>query len=849
MTPLSDLFERRVKGRALAYLFTAGALLGLLTLVLPHDQSVKDLPLVILALVAGAIAGVAYWRAEQITQKELHVLVALGTVILTLANYYVGPTALYPILYTWTALYAFYFFELRAALAHVALIAVGYGLLLVLENHPSAVTRWLLAVGTPAIVGILISRLLSRLRAENVEAALRADELRQTEARTRLVLDSAPDAFITLDADGLIVVWNAAAERMFGWSTEEAIGQPMRALVIPPELRERHDERRTALVASAGNVTGQLMEVEFVRRDGTRFPGEATVSKVDIGGEVVIPGFVRDITARLRRLEEREALLREQAARAEAERVAEMVSGMQLLVDAALAHRSLDAIVGDLVTRVRGVVGADVAVIYLVDEGRLVLGASSGVESVEGAERIEFGSGFVGRVAESREPLMADNPTEEELEGSVLAGLGCDSVLGVPLTAQGEVTGVLVVCATEQREFGPEDLGVLRLAADRVALGIDHARVYEREHRIAETLQRSLLPERMPHLPGLAVAARYLPAAAEAEVGGDWYDVIPMPGGSIGLVMGDVAGKGLAAASMVGQLRSALRAYALEGHAPAQAIEQLNRLVWTELGESQMATLLFVVLDPADGTLRWVNAGHLPALLAVEDGPSRFLEGARNVPLGVMPFPSFAEQSVTLDPGATVVLYTDGLVERPGDHIDNGLERLATAVRDAPTAPGDLCDHLLASLVPEGGAPDDVALLVLRNTPMADRFSAEFPTEPQALTSMRGLLRRWLRHAEGSDQEIAEITTACGEAATNAIEHAGASGGTPFEILGQLEGREIDITIRDHGAWREPREDDHGRGIGLIGALMDDVEVSPTDQGTSVRMRRKLNGAEPGKGS
>jgi len=194
-----------------------------------------------------------------------------------------------------------------------------------------------------------------------------------------------------------------------------------------------------------------------------------------------------------------------------------------------------------------------------------------------------------------------------------------------------------------QREFGPEDLGVLRLAADRVALGIDHARVYEREHRIAETLQRSLLPERMPHLPGLAVAARYLPAAAEAEVGGDWYDVIPMPGGSIGLVMGDVAGKGLAAASMVGQLRSALRAYALEGHAPAQAIEQLNRLVWTELGESQMATLIYVVMDPAEGTLRWVNAGHLPPLLLVGERMPHFLEGGRSVPLGVMPFPKFDE--------------------------------------------------------------------------------------------------------------------------------------------------------------------------------------------------------------
>jgi PAS domain S-box-containing protein len=700
-------------------------------------------------------------------------------------------------------------------------------------------------VGTPTIVGILISRLLSRLRAENVEAATRAEELRQTEARTRLVLDSAPDAFVTLDADGLIVVWNAAAERMFGWSTEEAIGRPMRALVIPPEHRDRHDERRRGLVESAGNVRAQLMEVDFVRRDGSRFPGEATVSKVEIGGEVMIPGFIRDITERLRRLEERDALLREQAARAEAERVAEMVSGMQLLVDAALAHRSLDAIVADLVTRVRGVVGADAALIYLVEDGRLVLGASSGTEGaeLERQPRIEFGSGFVGRVAESREPLSTDNPAAEELEGTALAGLGCESLLGVPLMAESQVTGVLVVGATARREFGPEDLGVLRLAADRVALGIDHARVYEREHRIAETLQRSLLPDRMPQLPGLAVAARYLPAAAEAEVGGDWYDVIPMPGGSIGLVMGDVAGKGLAAASMVGQLRSALRAYALEGHTPGQVIEQLNRLVWTELGESQMATLLYLVLDPADGSVRWVNAGHLPPLLAVDHDPSHFLHTGRNVPLGVMPFPSFEEESTTLEPGGMVVLYTDGLVERPGELIDKGLERLAAAVRDAPTEPGALCDHLLASLVPEGAAPDDVALLALRNTPMLDSFSAEFPAEPQALTSMRSLLRRWLRHAEGSDQEIAEITTACGEAATNAIEHAGASGATPFEVLGNLEGREVNITVRDHGAWREPRDDDQGRGIGLIAGLMDDVKVTPTEAGTSVRMRRTLNGA------
>jgi anti-sigma regulatory factor (Ser/Thr protein kinase) len=339
------------------------------------------------------------------------------------------------------------------------------------------------------------------------------------------------------------------------------------------------------------------------------------------------------------------------------------------------------------------------------------------------------------------------------------------------------------------------------------------------------------------------VAARYLPAAAEAEVGGDLYDVIPLPGGGVGLVMGDVAGKGLAAASMVGQLRSALRAYALEGHPPARVVDQLNRLFWTELGESQMATLLFVVLDPADGSVRWVNAGHLPPLILSIGEPPRFLEGGRSVPLGVMPFPSFDEMSFRLEPGATLVLYTDGLVERPGANIDDGLAQLPRILAEGSVSPSELCDRLLGELVPEGGATDDVAVLALRNVPMADRFSAEFPPQPEALSSMRSLLRRWLRHADGSDQEIAEITTACGEAATNAIEHAGAGGRVAFEVLGRLQGREVDITVRDYGAWRSPRDDDQGRGLSLMQALMDSVEVTPTHEGTSVRLRRTLNGS------
>jgi anti-sigma regulatory factor (Ser/Thr protein kinase) len=309
-------------------------------------------------------------------------------------------------------------------------------------------------------------------------------------------------------------------------------------------------------------------------------------------------------------------------------------------------------------------------------------------------------------------------------------------------------------------------------------------------------------------------------------------------------VMGDVAGKGLAAASMVGRLRSALRAYALEGHGPARVVEQLNRLLWTEADESQMATLIYLVVDPAEGEVRWVNAGHPPPLLVNGAESPQYLEGGTSVPLGVLPFPDFEEVAVPMDPGGAVVLYTDGLVERAGEHIDAGLGRLVNAVQGAPVEPERLCDHVLRELVPDGGTPDDVALLTLRTIPMTDRFRVEFPATPEALASMRAVLRRWLRHLGSNEQQIAEVATACGEAATNAIEHAGAGGGAQFEVGGRLDGREIVITIRDYGAWRAPREGDQGRGLSLMRALMDTVEVSPTPEGTTVRLRRMLKGMD-----
>ena len=840
---MPELFDLRVKARSLAFLFIAGALLGLLTLVFPHDERVHDPELVLVATVAIGVGTVVWIGAGRMREWQLHVSLAIGTLLITLANYWAEGTALYPVLYTWAVLSAFYLFALPAALAHLALVGVAYAVLLGIQEPPSPVVHWLLAVGTPAVAGLLISRLLRRLRSEATLSATQARALIESEERTRLLLESAPDVFLAIDPDGVVTAWNSAAERTFGWTSAEAVGERLTELIFPPEGRAQHDERRKSLFADPDPVTGRQWEVELQRRDGTRFPGETTASRVRIGDAVVLAAFVRDMSERRRREQEREALLREQAARTEAERVAQTVSRIQELVDAALSHRRLGEILEELVPRVQRVVGCDCATVFLAEEGELLrVAASTGSRPAAEVEPLAFGEGLAGQVAASRTPMLVQDPPPGEVLDPTLDSLDVGSAIAVPLLGESEVTGVIAVYAEVPRRFSDEDLVLLGLAGERVALAIENARIYEREHRIAETLQRSLLPEHMPRLPGLEVAARYQPAAAEAEVGGDWYDVIPIPGGAVGLVMGDVAGKGLSAASMVGRLRSAVRAYALEGHGPEAVVDQLNRLVWTELDESQMATLIYVVLDPTEGEMRWVNAGHLPPLLVVGDRLPHFLEGGRSVPLGVLPFPSFEEVCVTMDPDGTVLLYTDGLVEQPGEHIDDGLARLAEHVRRAPAEPERLLDHLLKELVPAGGASDDVALLALQSTPVPDHLSVELPAEPATLASMRNLMRRWLRHADGTDQEIAEITTACGEAATNAIEHAGPAGDTPFEVDAQLDGREVRITVRDFGSWREPREGDHGRGISLMRALMDDVDVTPSPEGTTVRLGRTLNG-------
>jgi len=370
---------------------------------------------------------------------------------------------------------------------------------------------------------------------------------------------------------------------------------------------------------------------------------------------------------------------------------------------------------------------------------------------------------------------------------------------------------------------------------------VTESRRAEAEHRIAETLQRSLLPERLPDIPGVVLAARYAPAGAEMQIGGDWYDVVQLPTGSVGLAIGDVAGHGLRAASVMGQLRMALRAYAMEEESPAAVVARVDQLVH-RLGLTHMATLAYLVFDPDSGSVRFANAGHPPPLVISESGEAAYVSEALAPPLGA-DFPGrFEEGSFELAPGSTVLLFTDGLVERRGGSITDGLARLAAEAARGADDLDALCDRLLEALV-GGHAEDDVALVAMRSVPLAGELHLRLAAEPHVLAPLRRTLRRWFRETEATPDETNEILVACGEACTNAIQHAYGAGEGVVEVELSCADGTVQVVVRDHGRWRPPGRPGGGRGLPLMRGFMDAVDVDTGSGGTVIRLRRRLGGA------
>jgi GAF domain-containing protein/anti-sigma regulatory factor (Ser/Thr protein kinase) len=538
----------------------------------------------------------------------------------------------------------------------------------------------------------------------------------------------------------------------------------------------------------------------------------------------------------------------ERAARAAAELAAERIRRIESITEVALHHISLDEdVLERLLSRVRWVLDADTAALYVSDSATQVLVArdpGSGREIVERDIELPPGGGFAGLVARRGEAVVVPDASEVEVVSPMLHDIEVRSLLGVPLRVQQGLLGVLHIGSRERREFGAEELALLELAGERLAVALDRSRMYEREHYVAETLQRSLLPERMPDIPGAKVASRYLPGEGEA-VGGDWYDVIPMRDGRVALAMGDVVSRGVRAASVMGQLRNALRAYALEGYEPVAILQRLDTVARGMEGR-EMATLVYAVFDPAAGTLLYATAGHPPPVVAALGGEVTLLEEGAGPPLGAVPDAVFTAAVAQIPAGGTLLLYTDGIVERRDMWIDEGIERLMRAASRAPGSdPETLLEELATSLLGDEGATDDVAMLALQTrAPGSGPLSLKLPADPSILTSMRQTLRHWLADAGAGRDEEYDVLVATTEAAANAVEHAYGPVDATFEVeLASAGAGEIVVIVRDHGSWRPPRGHNRGRGTLLMQELMDHFEVATGDSGTEVRMRKRLTGA------
>jgi phosphoserine phosphatase RsbU/P len=377
------------------------------------------------------------------------------------------------------------------------------------------------------------------------------------------------------------------------------------------------------------------------------------------------------------------------------------------------------ASVQSLMENVRAAMGSDTATLLLLDETGTVLepAASAGLgRRWRGATHVPVGSGFAGRVAAAREPVLLNEINETSVLNPILRDFGLRRLLGVPVFGSEGLLGVLHVGWLAAHSFTPDDTRRLEGAATELGRRLSESTADD-AHLAALALQRSLLPAAPPSIDGLDVAVRYLPA--EGDLGGDWYDIFTLPGGEVGIVMGDVEGHGLRAAVAMGRLRSALRAYALDYADPAEVVHRLDRKLCYFESEIS-ATVVYAITHPPFDSMVVCNAGHPVPLVARTGEPiAEPVDVSGGLLLGLDPERPRHSDKITLAPGDALAFYTDGLVERregPDEHTDPDLARLELVRRaflaedNAETA----CSRIIASGLGDESVEDDVALVVVR---------------------------------------------------------------------------------------------------------------------------------------
>jgi PAS domain S-box-containing protein len=518
-----------------------------------------------------------------------------------------------------------------------------------------------------------------------LEASRRA--LKRSEALLSGAFEAAPIGKTVLDAEGRIIRSNPAFARMVGRTPDELNGVAVVDLCHVDDRQALSATLERVARAHSGRAGAEQPSLDLRLRSSAGSDVWAglvasAIESTEFAEPLLLAQWV-DLTVRRRAEQDRADLLLEQAARMQAESIAERLSTLQDLTTA-LEALDLDEILAQLASRLAELFGVEAAEVQI-----------SGEHDQPRVVRV------VGGQVRTAHRDAAGTDEDEWRE--------------VPLVIERTTVGYMRLAPPRGRSFSATERSLLQDAADRAALAIRRAQLHEEEHRIAVELQRGLVPKRLPSVSGVDIAASYDVAGIGAQVGGDWYDAFAMPDGRLGIVVGDVTGRGIRAASAMGQLRTLTRAFALaQGgqRAPGEALTLLNHHQ-LEGGDEHLFTIVYAVIDPEQGTIAWANGGHPPPLRRRADGSCVYLEGGNGL-MGVEDHPYETHEDRT-GPNETIVLYTDGLIERRGESLDVGLERLATAASSGPEDARRMCDHILEHVLEEPDQRyDDVTAVVAR---------------------------------------------------------------------------------------------------------------------------------------
>ncbi|MFJ8109513.1 PAS domain S-box protein [Streptomyces sp. NPDC096132] len=616
------------------------------------------------------------------------------------------------------------------------------------------------------------------------------------EERFRGLLEAAPDAMVIVDDTGAIKLVNAQTEALFGYGREELLGHPVE-LLIPNRFREQHTGHRGGYTANRQvRPMGAGLELHGLRKDGTEFPVEISLSPMETADGLLVSAAVRDVSDR-------------KAAEARINELAALVESSQ---DAILA-KTLDGYItywNAAAQRLYGytaeeVIGRHVSVLSppeLRGEVRSLLKRLRHGEKVEHFETLRLTSA-----------------------GTLL---DVDVTLWPTRDTHGTVVGA---CA------------IVRDISDRKRAEAELTALYEQQRHIALTLQRSLMGT-PPALPGLATASRYRPATQGAGVGGDWFDLIPLGADRVGVLIGDVMGRGLEAAAVMGQLRSAAHALAKTGMQPRQLMRALDTCVADLDVPDQLVTCCYLVIAPDAGTVTVCSAGHLPVLVAGAGEGITALPCPVNAPLGVGDV-LYEQSSTEIPPGATLVLYTDGLVETPGSDIELRIGELTVMLdklfAGTPSLE-DAADHVLAGLLPDADSHNDDVTLLFAQLPAAPlaAVTIDLPADPASVPEGRIFLHKALTSwncMSRADDALLLLS----ETLTNAVLHADG----PIGLHLHRTATDLTVEVSDRSPHLpQPRlateEEESGRGLLLVRALAAGWGVRPTDEGKTTWFTLRL---------